>query len=286
MKTTPVRTSTEDNLILQGMLYEPNTSTKKAVLFIHGIGGNYYQDTFIDVLAAKCTSNEHTFLSVNTRGHDEVSDIPLANTEDEYRTIGSAYEFFDESIFDLKAWIQFLENHKYKEVILIGHSHGASKIAYYLGKQTDPRVTKVAFLAPIPIKIIQLSPNFKELVKVAFHMKKNGQKELMPIKILGTFDMSPDAFLHNMKNIESQNIFNIYDSSQHSLLSEITQPMLTIMADKDKYQRFVPIPVMFEYINEKAVLSKVNTVIIEGSGHSFVGFEKVLAKILMNWVKA
>ncbi len=121
MNTSLVRTFTTDNLALEGLLYEPTSPSSKVVLLIHGIAGNFYRNPFTDVMAEKFTTSGMAFLTVNTRGHDPVANIISSDGKSDIR-VGSAFEVFEDSIFDIKAWIDFLEAKKYKEVVIVAHS--------------------------------------------------------------------------------------------------------------------------------------------------------------------
>lgn len=42
-----VRTRTPDNLILQGLLSEPAKKSDSVILHIHGMSGNFWENSFI-----------------------------------------------------------------------------------------------------------------------------------------------------------------------------------------------------------------------------------------------
>jgi predicted alpha/beta-fold hydrolase len=65
-----VETTTEDDLILQGIIAEPKKKTKSAVLHIHGMAGNFWENDFIKTMISDYPANGHTFLTVETRGSE------------------------------------------------------------------------------------------------------------------------------------------------------------------------------------------------------------------------
>lgn len=285
MNTTFVRHSTSDNLLLEGLLSVPSSPTTTAVLFIHGRGGNFYQDGFIDTLRTKCTKKGYAFLSVNTRGHDIISFISIANGADKNKKAGSAFEIFDESRLDIAAWIDFLVGKKYTKIILVGHSLGASKVVYYIAKTKDKRVSHMVCMSPVPLVILKGTPGFEELMKIAKAMiKEKKADELLPKKVIGNY-MSPQTFLHYVTNTKAHNIFNLYDTTKPSLLLQVTIPLLAVYGNEDEYKQYFPIEKLLKYIKEKASYSKVTTQIINGAGHSYANFEEDLARIILNWIK-
>ena len=73
MKTKLVRVVTSDKLVLHGVLYTPEKGTDKVVVHIHGMGGNFYENHFVDLMAEEFTKNGVAFLTGNNRGHEQRS---------------------------------------------------------------------------------------------------------------------------------------------------------------------------------------------------------------------
>jgi len=85
-----------------------------------------------DYYAERAAKRGCAFLTVNTKGHDFRSDFvkktALGLT---HVRIGTAYEILEECIFDIKAWIDFLQGRGYLKVILQGESAGPLKTVFY-----------------------------------------------------------------------------------------------------------------------------------------------------------
>src|SRR4051794_29844677 len=133
MRTTFLRAQTSDNLLLQGLLYEPEGPARAAVLHVHGMAGNFYENRFLDVFADVYTRAGLALLTVNPRGHDTIADFPLAGGGS--RRVGSAYERFADCALDLEAWATVLRERGFGRIIVQGHSLGASKVVHYLTSQ-------------------------------------------------------------------------------------------------------------------------------------------------------
>ncbi len=98
-------TRTEDGLALEGLCCSPSVPAvagRTAFLHCHGFAGNFYANRFVDEIARVVTNRGHTFLSVNTRGHDSVAEshrqggaesaTPATSVTSGYVLVGSAHE--------------------------------------------------------------------------------------------------------------------------------------------------------------------------------------------------
>ena len=56
-----IKMKTSDNIELQGLLYTPTNKTNKVVVFIHGLGDDFYKKSFLDYLARSFTENGYAF---------------------------------------------------------------------------------------------------------------------------------------------------------------------------------------------------------------------------------
>ena len=185
MKTEFVRFETEDKLILQGLIYRPETETKKAFLHVHGMGGNFYENRFLDFMAKGITSSSYAFFSINTRGHDLIADFPIAGGNEKYKRIGDAYEKFEECLLDIKPAVDFLENNGFEEIVLCGHSLGSVKAVYYIVKTQDSRVKKLVLMSPPDmVGLAEQGSDHNDLLSQAQKMVEEGRgEELLPKKI-------------------------------------------------------------------------------------------------------
>lgn len=138
--------STSDGLYIHGF-YCPSSDKKVALLHIHGFEGNFYENNFVYSLIKNLSQNNIAFLTVNTRGNNKISDF---NTVDgKYKTIGAWNELLEEAHLDISAWIKFLLDEGYQEIILQGHSLGTVKVIHYLFQgEYKEKINKLILLAP------------------------------------------------------------------------------------------------------------------------------------------
>lgn len=287
MKTEFIRFTTEDQLILQGIIYRPETPSTKAFLHVHGMGGNFYENRFIDVMADNLTKAGYAFLSINTRGHDIIADFPISGSEEKYKRIGSAYEKFEDCLLDIKAAIDYLEQNRYQEVTLCGHSLGAVKVAYYIAKTQDSRVKKIVLMSPPDmVGLMEKESSHAGSLAQSQKMISEGRgEELLPEKIWDDYQLSADTYVNFFTRDNPIDIFNTYDKTKSSLLSEIRIPTLALLGENDDAS-ILPQQEALEVIKSKATNAPSFEIdIIAGAPHSYFGKEQVMAARLVKWLQ-
>ncbi len=282
-----LRITTEDKLILQGILYLPDQKTKKAYLHIHGMGGNFYENIFLDFMAKELTSDGYVFMCINTRGHDIIADFPIDGPEEKHKRIGNAYEKFEECLLDIKPAIDYLDKEDYSEIILCGHSLGSVKVVYYMAKTQDQRVKKLILMSPPDmVWLFENESYHKELLEQAKKMVSEGcGGELLPTKIWDWYHLSASTYINLSSRDNSCDIFNTYDKNKLSLLREIRIPTFTFLGGKDDAM-ILPQGEALEVLKNKAVnASRFDIDIVEDAPHSYFGKEKEMAKKITDWLK-
>ena len=137
-----------DGVQLDGVLRTPASGTSNSlpvdiVIMHHGVGGNFYRDSFQDLLALKFLERGCAVLRVNNRGHDLAYNAPPP-----HRRLGAAFENVDECRLDWKAWIDLASARGYKKICVWGHSLGAVKNIYYLAEEDDARIVRAISTSP------------------------------------------------------------------------------------------------------------------------------------------
>lgn len=286
MNTKFIRLTTEDQLILQGILYTPD-NTSKAYLHIHGMSGNFYENRFLDIMAESLTDSGYAFMSINTRGHDAIADLPVAGPEEKYKRIGNTYEIFEESVIDIKAAIDYLSENGYSEIILCGHSLGAVKVAYYVAETQDQRVTKLVLMSPPDmIGLAEQESYHENLLKKAQQMIEEGRgEEILPQKIFDWYWLSARTYVDLSTRNNPVDVFNTYDKNQSSILAEVKIPTLAFLGENDD-AAILQQQEALEIIKSKAVNAPIFDIsIIEDAPHSYFGKEKQMAETIINWLK-
>jgi hypothetical protein len=126
---------TASGLNLDGILYQPETSGRTTLVHVHGSFGNFYQNQFVRVLAARCLERGVNLLSFNTSAHDGVAE-GYGSGED-FRYVGGSLVTFGESVADIEAAVRFASGIS-ECVVLQGHSLGCDRVVNYLLKAGTP----------------------------------------------------------------------------------------------------------------------------------------------------
>jgi len=122
-----VRFKATDGVELQGWL--DKQSSELAVLHIHGMGGNGYENYFLDNMRNMYKQLNISFFSIDNRGRGIISDFRQGSS---WKHAGSCFEIFEESVYDISGAIEFLKSQGITRIILQGHSIGCSKIVNYV----------------------------------------------------------------------------------------------------------------------------------------------------------
>jgi pimeloyl-ACP methyl ester carboxylesterase len=141
------RAKTEDGLSLDGILLAPNSLAEDFVAFliVHGTGSNFYAPGVLEVFADAAVESGHVAHRVNTRGHDLQCSIP--STRQSVRG-GASFERVSECVHDIDAWVEFLVQRGCPRVVLVGHSMGGVKAAYFQAQRASAHVKAVVCISP------------------------------------------------------------------------------------------------------------------------------------------
>jgi len=179
---------TKDGIWLQGLFCEPKTKTTKAVLHIHGLQGNFYENYFVDPIAVEANNQGIAFLTVNLHGSGYRQDYWLRDYSDT-KMFGGNYELFEDCIQDVNAWLKFLKDKGYTQVFLQGHSLGTLKVVFYQVKTKNPLVRALVLLSPADMiglwkdEVKNKGGYFLNLSKKYISKRQGGK--LMPDKAVG-----------------------------------------------------------------------------------------------------
>lgn len=235
MRTTFLRPVASDGLVLQGLLHEPSAGPRShAVLHIHGMAGNCYENRFLDHLAAAYTDAGLALLSINTRGHDSIADFAVQGDPLRTRRVGSAYETFAESARDIRAGLDALRERGYAGVHLQGHSLGASKVTAYAAGTPDPCVRSLVLLAPT--EMIRYAAGHAEhaaRVREATELVQAGRSEaLLTGFVWGSALVSAATYLDLTTRGNPVDVFG-GDEERPAPLGRVSVPITAVMGTRD-----------------------------------------------------
>lgn len=295
MRGELVRTFTEDGLELHGLFCSPadREANGMALLHVPGFTGNFYEEKFVDYIAERVTKRGCAFLAVNTRGHDYLSGfIRKTDSGITYVQIGGAYEIFEECVFDVKAWIDFLQGRGYSRVILEGESLGTLKTVFYEHQTQDERVRGVVLISPVDhigLQRMATGGKYDEAINIARQMIEHGKSdELMPRVYcpLWRFSISAKSYINAFGPNTKSGIFNFHDpNARFEELSTIKCPMLATYGTIREAVVDNKVEEALSIIKRRAKSSKrCDTAIIRDAPHNYLGREEELSETIGNWI--
>jgi len=283
-----VKTITEDGLYLHG-LFKKGEKKNYAVLHIHGFEGDFFTNQFLTVEANALLENCYSFLSVQTRGTGSEFEV---NTEDgSTKMIGSHYELLKEAYLDIDAWIEYLVENGYHNIVLQGHSLGSIKAARYLAEGNHTKYIK---------KLILLSPfdahSLMEIATDGKYIEYINKAKKKIIKGEGT-DMMPESDINMKMSYQTfaswltmdhfGKIFNYADKDNtFMLLNKIDIPVKAVVGREDEFFH----PMNPDNPEEALDIMKLNIKnfeykIIDDTGHGFEGKEHDLAHEVLTFLE-
>ena len=222
-----IYTTTEDKLILPGAYYS-SSEKDLCVVFVHGMAGTILENQFANVLGKVLQQNDINFLYGHNRGSGHISDFivadqPISDEQKRYRRIGTTYERFEESVFDIDAWIKSAIDLGYSKIILAGHSLGGPKVIHYMSKKSPANVVGVVLASPADMVGLfeRYETNPTEILEEANKNISQGN----PLKIVS-------HKIYNWYYLSSQTTVDLFTKSGPAdILPEISaihQPVLAI----------------------------------------------------------
>ncbi len=275
-----VEVKTEKNLILFGNLFSNNNDS--CVLFIPGMAGNFFDNNFCSSIANALVNNNIDFLFSHNQGSFLVTNFKYdINGVIKHRLIGSAFENYEESNYDIDAWVKFLINKGYKKVYLIAHSLGCNKIIKYLKDNSINEFKMCILLAPQDLSDVVLykkHPMYNEAIELFNGNQKN---KILSYKFLDSFLMSSGTFLNFVDNINLLNNLPYKNNNgDFEILERLNIPIYTIIGSKDLANISVD---NMDNLYKHIKTGKYR--IINGAKHNFNNYEEELSSIILSIIK-
>lgn len=278
MKVDFIRFKASDGVELRGWLN--NEKGDIAVLHIHGMSGNGYENYFLDNLRAMFSKNGISLFTIDTRGSGIMNSFWTGGKENAWgegtKLGGSCYEIFEESEFDIQGAIDLLKTLGKTKFILMGHSLGGSKVVNYLATKDHPEIIGSILLAPTDmVGWANTDPNNQIYLKKANGLIAEGKgTELVGVECW--LDKTPLSAQTYPTICESGRPVDIY--GRKALIGKVEIPMLIAYGDADI--GIIKIDGSIEKWEERVnKIKNENTQIsvIKGASHSFKTHEEELA---------
>ncbi len=289
MKLDFIRFETPDHIELQGWL--SNTDGDLAVIHMHGMSGNGYENAFLDTLHETYSKLGVSFFAIDNRGRGIISSFwqkdELSRWGEGTKLGGSCFEMLDECVHDINGAINYLKSIGKTRFILQGHSLGCTKVVHYMNTQAPDNIDKVILLAPTDM-VAWASRDKNHETNVEKARKLIAENK--PTTLVGAQcwpDETPLSAQTYLSICVANTSADMYGGRENgALLGNVDKPMLIVYGSDD-----IGIKEIYGSIDDwkartEAIINKDTTRIatVERASHSFKHFEKQLSDTIENFV--
>ncbi len=283
-----IQVFTEDNLKLTGLATK-EAKDKTAYIFIHGFEADFYSHNFYHALVEKLSSQDNVCILAQHRGTGSHTEFVKKDGTGEH--IGSFYEKIEDAHLDISAYVEYLLNSGYQKIGLIGHSLGTIKSVRYLfeGKYKD-KIESLILLAPFDKNAYiqrKSQDKWKEYLKIAEKKISEGKGgQIVPLPEYEDYPITYNTFVSWYNQTDLSCMWDFYRKDYtFPVLKQTNIPVLAILGSEDDFMIFPEFGVSPESaLNKiKEVVKDSETVLLQGSGHTFFGFEDQLATAIASF---
>lgn len=281
---TPITTRLVDTLLASGryfpgVLYSPKSGADKSKpVFIiqHGYTGNIFQ-TSNHWLSTRLAQEGFTVLAPMTRSSG---------------LTGIVKGKMQNMVEDMGAWVDFLEQQGYSQVVTVGHSLGGIWTALYVSQSQDQRIKAMVFMAPtrsMPGSSERSlgAERYAEINARAEALVAEGKGKTM---ITDKYYRKPPApkGARSMYFQQAESWLDSWGKGSVAVLtdrlSEIDLPMLSLAGSKDLY-------VDEAYMHEVQAAAAGPMELVwyggkDGANHGFNDYEDRVAEDILSWMQS
>lgn len=283
MKVDFVRFKAADGVDLQGWIN--NEAGDLAVIHIHGMSGNGYENYFLDNLREMYARNGVSLFTIDSRGRGIISDFRQG---DGWKHGGSCFEVFEESVNDIRGAIDYLKSVGKSRFILQGHSLGCTKVVNFVLNKDISGVEKIVLLAPTDMAgWADTDPKHQEYLAKAKQLLADGKGEEL-VDAQCWLDKTPISAQAYPSICEAGSSADIYGEREGgALLGHVNLPMLIPYGDDDIGIKEIDgnMEGWLERVN-KIINENTQISVIKDAAHGFRGYEDELTKIVEGFVIA
>lgn len=274
------RVTTEDGLQLEGCYSRPNApsanSRVDALMLVHGTGSNFYAAGVLEVLGSKALESGLAVLRINTRGHDGLCSIPASKGSVKG---GAVYENLGDCVFDIAAWVAYLESRGHNRIGLVGHSSGAVKVLYTLAHRQLPSIAAFIGISPPRFnhELLRRHPDFVREFEQAEALVNSGRGDT-----LQQMSQPLPLLIAASRIVTKYGTTNNYDFVQ--VLNKVQVPTLILLGAKT-----VETSIAFQGLPEaiRAMQSPhVELQVVEGANIHYSGQMDVPWNLASEWLKS
>jgi alpha-beta hydrolase superfamily lysophospholipase len=295
-----------DRLWLPGLLFMPDRPTKKAMIWLHGMGDSavFYSPARINALGEALTSRGIAFFAFNNRGAHNSKALkqaggPEAPEETGHYQAGTHYELIEDCVKDINGAVNYLKQLNFETFYLAGHSSGANKICVYDDLEKNSAFSKYVLAGPGDDSGIYFSElgakRFWEALKYASRAVASDPMRVMP-KYSGMHPFSAQSARDILNPDGAYNTFPFYEATierigQKPLFKEynaISKPTLVVLGSEDEYaftagDASKALDLFIKHTSNQ-MLKKSDFQLIHDTDHGFTDKEAVFASMVGDWI--
>ena len=255
---------------LDGFWTRGRRRAETLLLFVHGMGGNFYRSRSKKEMLVQGPRAGIDVLSFNNRGYER--DV--------------AHEVFTECRHDLDAALAFGRARGYRRFILLGHSTGCQKITYYQHLRRAPDVAALVLAAigdDYAIARRDLGARYGHWIKTARALVKNGRGDTI-LTGKGCLGFSARRFLSvaDPSQIEAR-LFHMEGPLRE--FAGIRTPTLAVLPENEEFA-CMPVSQMARRLQTAARAQPFAVEVIPGADHGFHGVESYTTRRILRWLSA
>lgn len=286
MNVELVRVVTADGVRLEGTLRLPDSSSASrlpvdVMIFHHGVGGNFYNQTFFEPMADAFLERGCAVLRVNNRGRDLAYNSPAGR-------LGAAFETVDDCRHDWTAWLDLAASRGFRRIGVWGQSLGAVKTIYFLSAQGDPRIARAITTSPPRFSHSAYRAREDGAAFLAYYDRAQqlvdaGQPEtLFAVELPTSFVMTARVYVDKYGPAER------YDVLQH--LPNVKTPLLVTIGGEEGIYPDRPDRFAFGGLAEQVAtlardLPNVTFELIPGADHAYANRTEQLWAAVERWLQ-
>lgn len=281
MKAEIVKFYSEDEVLLNGILYKGENSTKRILIEVHGMTSNCLKKRE-EMIANEVQNIAIDSICFNNRGSEIAK---YMRRKDGTKFIGgTAFEDVQEGYYDILGAIKFAVDLGYTSIYLQGHSLGSTKIVYTYNKMQKERnpymkyIKGIILLSLIDIPDMMLSFTPKEYIEYANQKEKENNISILMPEGSTIHPMSVKTFLKYIKYYHEID-FARYSNEKEDfkILNNIQVPLFMRWGDTQELIKRKA-KEQAEFVKTKIKNANADIGYIEGANHSYKGKEEILAK--------
>ena len=276
-----VRLKTRDGVWLDGVVTEPRRRPRIALVLVHGLGSVFSSAPILTrELSTRLNAAAIGYFKFNTRGHDVVA-------RGGRRMAGAAYERFVDCVEDIRTVLAFVGQCGYRRVVLAGHSTGANKVLYYASRPRDRRVVGIVLLGPVSDAAAEAKRlGWRELrrrVATAQRIARRDPQGLVP-RAWGYW--SARRYISLYRPGEVEDVFPYYrPGARWTALRAVRLPIAAIVGSRDEFLDRPARDVVTAFRQNATRARAFTGSVIPGARHGFQGRERVLADMIVRWIR-